>query len=50
MGESEILYNMFPIETGRCNLPGVIIEIRKHNNPHQLVFDSSGMKSIYVMP
>ncbi|CAD8141739.1 unnamed protein product [Paramecium octaurelia] len=43
-------YLLFPIDIGKCNLPGIQIEIRQPNNPIQLVFDSSGMKSILILP
>ncbi|CAD8143243.1 unnamed protein product [Paramecium pentaurelia] len=48
--EASFSYLLFPIEFGKCNLPGILIEIRQPNNPNQLVFDSSGMKSILILP
>ncbi|CAD8049462.1 unnamed protein product [Paramecium sonneborni] len=48
--EASFTYLLFPIELGKCNLPGIQIEIRQANNPSQLVFDSSGMKSILILP
>lgn len=35
---------------GKCNLPGIQIDIKPPNALSELVFDSTGMKSILILP